>query len=113
MILLPFFGADSLQIIPAAWLVSIGFLFTGRWPGGDPPAWAAGEARPWPSPPRDAGRKARAKGKGPPPHGAARAPPAPPTPTAPRASAASAAPGADRSVAAEAPPRLQACAVFD
>jgi hypothetical protein len=33
----------------AFWMVSLGLLLGGRWPGGDPPAWAAGEARPWPS----------------------------------------------------------------
>jgi hypothetical protein len=27
----------------------VGLLYAGRWPGGDPPAWSAGEARPWPS----------------------------------------------------------------
>ncbi len=37
------------QLIPAFWMVSTGILLMGRWPGGDPPAWAAGEARPWPS----------------------------------------------------------------
>ena len=37
------------QLIPAFWMVSLGILLMGRWPGGDPPAWAAGEARPWPS----------------------------------------------------------------
>jgi len=37
------------QLIPAFWMVSLGILLVGRWPGGDPPAWAAGEARPWPS----------------------------------------------------------------
>ncbi len=37
------------QLIPAFWMVSAGILLMGRWPGGDPPAWAAGEARPWPS----------------------------------------------------------------
>ena len=37
------------QLIPAFWMVSLGILLIGRWPGGDPPAWAAGEARPWPS----------------------------------------------------------------
>jgi hypothetical protein len=35
------------QLIPAFWMVSLGILLMGRWPGGDPPAWAAGEARPW------------------------------------------------------------------
>jgi hypothetical protein len=35
------------QLIPAFWMVAMGLLLMGRWPGGDPPAWAAGEARPW------------------------------------------------------------------
>jgi hypothetical protein len=37
------------QLIPAFWMVTTGILLMGRWPGGDPEAWAAGEARPWPS----------------------------------------------------------------
>ncbi len=37
------------QLIPAFWMVTLGILLMGRWPGGDPAAWAAGEARPWPS----------------------------------------------------------------
>jgi hypothetical protein len=48
LILLPNVGA-TLQLIPAFWLVMMGMLLSGRWPGGDPPAWEAGEARPWPS----------------------------------------------------------------
>lgn len=48
IIFLPIFGAE-LQVVPAFWLVMMGILFVGRWPKGDPPAWAAGEARPWPS----------------------------------------------------------------
>jgi hypothetical protein len=48
LIFLPLGGA-TLEIVPSFWLVAIGILFAGRWPGGDPPAWAAGEARPWPS----------------------------------------------------------------
>lgn len=53
LILIPTAGA-TLQLIPAFWLLMIGLLFGGRWPGkpptgGDPPAWAAGEARPWPT----------------------------------------------------------------
>jgi hypothetical protein len=65
LIFLPLGGAE-LEIIPAFWLVATGILLLGRWPGGDPPAWAAGEARPWPTPaerraeregsPRPAGR---------------------------------------------------------
>jgi hypothetical protein len=37
------------QLIPAFWMVSIGILMMGRWPGGDPPAWASGEAQLMPS----------------------------------------------------------------
>jgi hypothetical protein len=36
------------ELIPAFWLVAIGFLFMKRLPN-DPPAWASGEAKPWPS----------------------------------------------------------------
>jgi hypothetical protein len=46
---LPLFaGIFYLQLLPAAWLIAISFLFLRRLPA-DPPAWAAGEARPWPS----------------------------------------------------------------
>jgi hypothetical protein len=48
LIFLPIGGA-TLEIIPAFWMVGMGILYLGRWPGGDPPAWAAGEARPWPT----------------------------------------------------------------
>ncbi len=54
LIFLPIGGAE-LQIVPAFWIVMMGILYAGRWPRpagadtGDPPAWAAGEARPWPS----------------------------------------------------------------
>jgi hypothetical protein len=48
LIFLPIGGAE-LQVVPAFWMVMVGILFMGRWPNGQPPAWAAGEARPWPS----------------------------------------------------------------
>jgi hypothetical protein len=48
LILLPIGGA-TLEIVPAFWMLAMGMLYLGRWPNGDPPAWAAGEARPWPS----------------------------------------------------------------
>jgi hypothetical protein len=47
LIVLPIGGAE-LQVVPAFWLVMMGILYAGRWPNGEPPAWAAGEARPWP-----------------------------------------------------------------
>ncbi len=76
VITLPFFAAIFyLQLVPAAWLVSIAFMFSGRLPGGDPPAWAAGEARPWPSPQEMRAARLDAKGKtGSQPKGAERAP---------------------------------------
>jgi hypothetical protein len=48
LIFLPIGGAQ-LQVVPAFWMVMMGVLYMGRWSKGDPPAWASGEARPWPS----------------------------------------------------------------
>jgi hypothetical protein len=78
LIFLPETGAE-LQVIPAFWIVMIGVLFLGRWNSGDPPAWAAGEARPWPprGAPRTGGTRAVAAGAA----GAAAATPAPVQPT--------------------------------
>jgi hypothetical protein len=41
--------SEQLSLITAFWMVATGILLMGRLPGGDPPAWASGEARPWPS----------------------------------------------------------------
>jgi hypothetical protein len=49
VIFLPLFQSATLQLITSFWLVAMGILLMGRWPNGDPPAWASGEARPWPS----------------------------------------------------------------
>lgn len=38
-----------LDLVPAFWMVAMGILIMERWPSGDPPAWASGEAIPWPS----------------------------------------------------------------
>jgi len=48
LIFLPIGGA-TLQLVPAFWMVMMGLLNSQKWPGGDPPAWTEGEARPWPS----------------------------------------------------------------
>jgi hypothetical protein len=48
LIFLPL-GGVTLEIVPAFWMVMMAILFAGRWPNGNPPAWEAGEARPWPS----------------------------------------------------------------
>lgn len=39
-------GQSTVQIF---WVVALGALFLGRWPGGRGPAWETGEAIPWPS----------------------------------------------------------------
>lgn len=80
-------GGAILQVVPGFWMVMLGILFIGRWPNGDPPAWAEGEARPWPSqartrPPRDA-RKQPAGAE--PEEATADVAPAPVRPTASRA----------------------------
>jgi hypothetical protein len=54
-------AGPSLGFIVALWVVAVGFLLMGRWPSGDPPAWASGEARPWPS---SAGARAARDGGG-------------------------------------------------
>ena len=36
-------------IVQGFWLVALGLIFLGRWPGGRGPAWESGEAEPWPS----------------------------------------------------------------
>lgn len=48
LIFLPI-GGETLTLVPAFWLAAMGLLYLGRWPGGEPPAWAVGEARPWPT----------------------------------------------------------------
>jgi F0F1-type ATP synthase membrane subunit c/vacuolar-type H+-ATPase subunit K len=40
---------SSLPIVQAFWLIALGALFLGYWPPGRPPAWATGEAQPWPT----------------------------------------------------------------
>jgi hypothetical protein len=61
LIFLPI-GGETLEVVPAFWLVAMGLLYAERWPNGDPPAWASGESRPWPS--RVAQRDADRAGKG-------------------------------------------------
>ncbi len=46
LLLLP---APQLDVVPAFWMVGLGILLMGKWPKGDPEAWAAGEPRPWPT----------------------------------------------------------------
>ncbi|HEY1833739.1 MAG TPA: hypothetical protein VGG08_04825 [Solirubrobacteraceae bacterium] len=63
LLFLPIGGAE-LQVVPALWLVMMGVLYAGKWPGGEPPAWEAGEARPWPSGAQMRAERAAARGGG-------------------------------------------------
>ncbi len=50
LLFLPLFGSSFVTaLIPTLWLAATGFLLWERLPSGDPPAWAAGEAIPWPT----------------------------------------------------------------
>lgn len=42
-------GSAPAAALEVFWLGSLAYLFAGRWPGGDPPAWQTGKAEPWPS----------------------------------------------------------------
>ncbi len=47
-VLLPAAGS-GFPLVQAFWLIGLGLIYLDRWPGGVPPAWSAGEARPWPT----------------------------------------------------------------
>ncbi len=46
---------SPIPVVQVFWLVAVGFLFLGRWPGGRGPAWETGAAEPWPTPQQRAG----------------------------------------------------------
>ena len=48
-VLIVFATLGIAPVIQAFWLGAIGLLLLGNWPGGRGPAWASGEADPWPS----------------------------------------------------------------
>ncbi|MFZ0387198.1 MAG: DUF4386 family protein [Solirubrobacteraceae bacterium] len=43
------FPVVVIPIVQMGWLLSLGYLFSGRWSSGVPPAWRTGNAEPWPS----------------------------------------------------------------
>jgi hypothetical protein len=52
-------------IVQAFWLIALGALFLGFWPGpGVPPAWRTGKAEPWPSQAELAEQRRAARGGG-------------------------------------------------
>lgn len=43
------FVITPIPVVQSYWLIAIGYLISGRWPTGIPPAWSSGQAEPWPS----------------------------------------------------------------
>jgi hypothetical protein len=43
------FQIIQIPVVQGYWLAALGYLFSGRWPSGVPPAWRSGRAEPWPS----------------------------------------------------------------
>jgi hypothetical protein len=52
-----------LPVVQCVWLLLLGVLFLGRWPGGQPPAWRTGRAEPWPSAAQVREQRQRAAGE--------------------------------------------------
>jgi Domain of unknown function (DUF4386) len=47
--ILVLFVVTPVPVVQAYWLVALGYMISGRWPTGMPPAWQSGRAEPWPS----------------------------------------------------------------
>jgi hypothetical protein len=41
------FQITQIPIVQGFWLAAVGYLISGRWPTGVPPAWTSGRAEPW------------------------------------------------------------------
>ena len=42
------FQITQIPVVQGFWLVAVGYLISGRWPTGLPPAWRSGRSEPWP-----------------------------------------------------------------
>jgi hypothetical protein len=42
-------GSAPAAALEVFYVGALGYLFSGHWPGGEPPAWRTGQAEPWPS----------------------------------------------------------------
>ncbi len=58
------FQITQVPIVQAYWLFAVGYLISGRWPSGVPPAWRSGRSEPWPSSAEMRTRRAAAAGAG-------------------------------------------------
>jgi hypothetical protein len=61
------FQIVQIPVVQGYWLAALGYLFSGRWPTGIPPAWKTGRAEPWPSSAEVRARRAAGGGGGPSP----------------------------------------------
>jgi hypothetical protein len=57
-------GSPPAAAILIFWLGALAYLFSGRWPGGDPPSWRTGRAEPWPTGAELRQQRMRARGGG-------------------------------------------------
>jgi hypothetical protein len=56
-------GSAPALLVEVFWLLAVAYLLSGRWPGGDPPAWVTGQAEPWPTAAEVREQRQRASGK--------------------------------------------------
>ena len=56
------FQITQVPVVQAYWLLAVGYLVSGRWPTGVPPAWRSGRSEPWPSSAEMRARRAAASG---------------------------------------------------
>lgn len=63
---------SPLPIVQTFWLLTLAYLFSGRWPNGVPPAWKTGKAEPWPTMQQQREEQAKARGETLPPPAASR-----------------------------------------
>jgi hypothetical protein len=55
---------SPVPVVQGFWLLALGYLFSGRWPTGVPPAWRSGRAEPWPSSAAMREQRMKAAGRG-------------------------------------------------
>jgi hypothetical protein len=56
------FQITQIPVVQGYWLAAVGYLISGRWPSGLPPAWTSGRAEPWPASSELRARRAAAAG---------------------------------------------------
>jgi hypothetical protein len=59
--ILTIFPIGPVLVVQPVWLLAVGFIFAGSWPGGVPPAWRTGRAEEWPGAQQAAERRRAAR----------------------------------------------------